>query len=169
MGVEDYGSWLHPCAEWPDKQSLKQTLSKIGFVCETPSELLYQPFPGEEMLTFDDGKHIIEILIRDNQKEDQPLIGFISIRFAVCQPITVVDRFFEIIVQLLRRHNLSVKDCYGGGIYQEEYITDFKPKVLKQVQAMKERWQQMFGGDTEEPKIAVNQVWSYFKKKHPNW
>lgn len=169
MGVEEYSATLQPSENAVEKQFVEQTLSQIGFVADDPTTNADLLFNNETTFTYDNGEHIIEALIKWYESNNLILIKYINIRFAICQPVGVVKTFFEVLTTLSSRHEIQLKNNYANEMYGLGCFDEFKPKVNQQVIAMKERWQQMFGGDTEEPKIAVNQVWSYFKKKHPNW
>lgn len=93
-----------------------------------------------------------------------PVVDYVSVRFAVCQPDTATKRFLEVVQTLTERHRMSI--LQGDVEYAPERFEEFRAQTEEAVWQQKRAWQNIFGGDLEEQKMRVEEAWTYFLRKH---
>ena len=162
MGIEDYGLIMMPLMNNKvSKTKIERELVKIGF---KHYDELYN-FDNKVTLKLDSKSGIIEILL----KIDNENIEYLSCRFAVCQPIMVVDQFFDIIVKLSKKYQLNIQEGYSQKIFDiNSDYHELYQMIFDKVKHLKSNWIKIFNGDDEEIIISVNKSWGYYLAKHPS-
>lgn len=162
MGMEDFGVILRPCRAL-SVLAVEDYLFSEGFVVNNPAFAL---FPNESTYVLSDEYKNIEALVKKNA-DDQALIKYLSIRYAVCQPETATQAFLDVVSHLVCKLPLQVEGISSGKTYSRGTLSEFREFVSENVAKAKSRWSGLFAGDTEEVVLSVAESWKYFAAKHP--
>ncbi len=162
MGMEDFGVILRP-RQALSVSAVEHHLFSDGFVADDPAFAL---FPNESTYVLRDKDKNIEALVKRNT-DDQALMKYLSIRYAVCQPETATQTFLDVVSQLVCKLPLQIEGISSGKTYSRGTLKEFREFVLERVVKAKSRWSSLFEQDTEEVVLSVADTWKYFKAKHP--
>jgi hypothetical protein len=143
------------------KNSILLTLNDFGF---KQYDVIYK-CKNEITLALYNENGIIEVLLRYENNN----VNYISLRFSVCQPISIIDVFFPIITNLMIDYHMLIQEGYSLDMYDENSnLSELHKQIFENVKNLKEAWIKMFQGDDEEVIIHVNKTWGYFMRKHPS-
>jgi hypothetical protein len=166
MGLEDYTIQLRPTSKTdPDISKIEHTLGFLKFqkLASTPiigGACLAEPPQDETYFLLCTETYIVEAKLKTFLDTPQSL-RYISLRFALGQPMKVVEDFQEIVCDLAHRFNMSIYDA------DEEYTCQGLPCAFcsaldERIRARKAQWHAMFPGVSEKPCLPVAQAWHYF-------
>jgi hypothetical protein len=171
MGIESYGTLLRPQKEEPLVGEVEHSLLGMGFRCEDVRQAAQiqaaEAVHGQNQYSRNDGVSVLEAKISWYSVLAGPRrVKVISIRFAVCQPDTVIDAFMEVVSALCHKHQLFAAD--RGVTAPPDSMDALRSVIEGAFRRSKSIWASLFGGDTEELPMPVDEAWSYFRRKHPD-
>jgi hypothetical protein len=168
MGLEEYGVRLEPGQHRVTYRTLLADLADLGYT-RLPSSshvsgaILAEPPTDEFFLTEESREYIIEAMLKT--EGDTEFVRYLSLRFAVCQPMSVMARFREVVHKIAEKHGMQISDgTQKFGVNSKELHRKMNDEVL----AKRQRWHQIFDKDSEETKIAPDKAWQYFLNKQQN-
>ena len=160
MGLEDFGVILRPIQPLL-ASSAELELASYGFAA---SSILALPHQSCSVLS-DEAKNIEAMLKRD--PNDDALVSYLSIRYAVCQPEAATEAFLDIVAQVAAKFCLQITGLAPGAEFSCDTLEEFRQYAREKIRQAKSRWSSLFAGDTEEVVVSVAESWKYFSAKHP--
>ncbi len=162
MGVEDYSLVMKPSPRRKiTKESILSSLINIGFIQYDE----FYKFENEITLALYNDDGIIEVLL----SYEENYVEYISFRFSVCQPISIIDVFVSIITKIMKEHHMLIREGYSLDTYDDSSdLSELSKQISNKAKHLKANWIKMFQGDDEEVIIHVGKTWGYFMKKHPS-
>jgi len=160
MGLEDFGVILRPVQPLSVSSAECELLSH-GFAA---SGALGLPHQATYVLS-DEAKNIEAMLKRD--PDNDALVSYLSIRYAICQPDAATQAFLDIVTQIAGKFCLQIAGLGPSAEFSCDTLEEFQQYAREKVSQAKFRWSSLFAGDTEEVVISVAESWKYFIAKHP--
>jgi hypothetical protein len=167
MGIQEYAVRMTPReAASVDAKRVIEGLWHLGYrylpthPAEVEGAILVEPPRDEARLAEESRDYIIEAMVKTDEEGAQ--LKYLSLRFAVCQPDSVVLRFFDVVNHLALEYRLTISD---GWREYEPGSSELLTAMQKEVRARKLRWSQIFDGNQEEHKVAVSEAWGLYQAK----
>jgi hypothetical protein len=111
------------------------------------------------------GEYVLEALLRWHSEGSEEIFDTLSVRFAVCQPEEATWHFLKIIKRLC--DTLPLVIAHEDKTYSPEVFWAFRLRANEQIRRQRQLWRSLFGGDSEERALSVDEAWSHFLQKHP--
>ncbi len=160
MGMEDFGVLLRS-TQPVLASSIECDLLDWGFVASGRPTFLHE----STYVLSDESKNIEALLKRD--PDNDALVFYLSVRYAVCQPETATESFLDIVTQAANKFCLQITGLAPGIEFSCDTLGEFQEYAEEKVRRAKSRWSSLFAGDTEEVVVSVAESWKYFIAKHP--
>ena len=160
MGIEDFGVLLRP-AQPISADLVEHDLLNQGFVASSGTAFPHTAY----YVLCDEAKNIESMLKRD--PDHDPLLSYLSVRYAICQPETATEAFLDIVTQIAGKFCLQMTGLAPGVEFSCNTLGEFQEYTREKVSQAKSRWSSLFAGDNEEVVLSVAESWKYFIKKHP--
>ena len=160
MGMEDFGVILRPTQPL-SASSAECDLLNQGFVASSGTAFPHTAY----YVLCDETKNIEAMLKRD--PDHDPLVSYLSVRYAVCQPEAATEAFLDIVTQIAGKFCLQITGIAPGIEFSCDTLGEFQEYTRERVKRAKFRWSSLFNGDTEEVVVSVAGSWKHFAAKHP--